>query len=30
MWIIVLGQTIGRLVICDNPNFKELIKAEED
>jgi hypothetical protein len=30
MWIIVLGQTNGQLVVCDNPNFKELIKAEED
>jgi hypothetical protein len=30
MWITVGGRIIGRLMVCDNPAFKELFKAEED
>jgi len=30
MWITVGGWTIERLVVCDNPTFKELLQAKED
>jgi hypothetical protein len=30
MWITVGGQTSERRMVCDNPAFKELFKAEED
>jgi hypothetical protein len=30
MWITVGGQIIGRLVVCNNLTFKELLKAGED
>jgi hypothetical protein len=30
VWITVGGKIIGWFVVCDNPAFKELFKAEED
>jgi hypothetical protein len=30
VWIAVGSWTIERLVVCDNPTFKELFKVEKD
>jgi hypothetical protein len=30
MWITVRGQTLKRLVICDNPTLKQLFKVEKN
>jgi len=29
VWIIIKGQTLGCLVVCDNPVLKQIFKAKK-